>query len=563
MAKKSYKQHCKSEKVQVGCMSGLMRMLDFRRHPKLISDGRAKRDPKVSKDVHGSIPAYDDKECKGELIFSGRASIKTLMEEEMASSTQPLKQGQRNVTGICFDDIDLNLATSLIEIYRNHSKGQEISNLVESNLTSGSSGKESNTDPSTHIKRIHSNIQKALEDVAEAVIRHQSANTKYIPSSGEARSKEFVDALQLLSSNKELFFMLMQDPSSRLLECLQNLYMSLGSAKLECEGYDGETELQGMTCSLDQSVTSPKVNTMHDIVENPPLCAEIETLGERVEGSQDQCSSEEPQSMNVLPEVPLCSPDDPIDEQENHSLSEVVQSVKPSVLACLCSLENANDREEKLSPQSVLDSVVGDIISPILKSRKQDELSKPTPRVLFKEFDTTSTSPALWNVPQVDILDDKGARVSFIKVVLEASGLLSEEISQRWYTEESLLHVSVLAEVGNLYCLTDDAVLLFDCVEEVLLKIRDNFFGVGPWFAFLKYNVRPTPVGRNLVHEVTKSIDAIVSNEFPVTLDQVIMKDLEIESWMDLRHDAKGVAIELWDGLIDDLLEEMVFDLWL
>ncbi|GJN02089.1 hypothetical protein PR202_ga19409 [Eleusine coracana subsp. coracana] len=416
MAKKSYKQHCKSEKVQVGCMSGLMRMLDFRRHPKLISDGR-------------------------------------------------------------------------------------------------------------------------------------------------------------------------------------------GSAKLECEGYDGETELQGMTCSLDQSVTSPKlerrlrlavsdnvkdnqlnsmssifhkaeadpskqlpvakVNTMHDIVENLPLCAEIETLGERVEGSQDQCSSEEPQSMNVLPEVPLCSPDDPIDEQENHSLSEVVQSVKPSVLSCLCSLENTNDREEKLSPQSVLDSVVGDITSPTHKSRKQDELSKPTPRVLFKELDTTSASPALWNVPQVDILDDKGARVSFIKVVLEASGLLSEEISQRWYTEESLLHVSVLAEVGNLYCLTDDAVLLFDCVEEVLLKIRDNFFGVGPWFAFLKYNVRPTPVGRNLVHEVTKSIDAIVSNELPNTLDQVIMKDLEIESWMDLRHDAEGVAIELWDGLFDDLLEEMVFDLWL
>jgi hypothetical protein len=40
MAKKSYKQHGKSEKVLAGCMSGLMRMLDFRRHPKLLSDGR-------------------------------------------------------------------------------------------------------------------------------------------------------------------------------------------------------------------------------------------------------------------------------------------------------------------------------------------------------------------------------------------------------------------------------------------------------------------------------------------------------------------------------------------
>lgn len=40
MAKKSYKQHSKSEKIQVGCMSGLIRMLDFRRSPKLLSDGR-------------------------------------------------------------------------------------------------------------------------------------------------------------------------------------------------------------------------------------------------------------------------------------------------------------------------------------------------------------------------------------------------------------------------------------------------------------------------------------------------------------------------------------------
>jgi len=39
MAKKSYKQHSKSEKIQVGCMSGLIRMLDLRRSPKLLSDG--------------------------------------------------------------------------------------------------------------------------------------------------------------------------------------------------------------------------------------------------------------------------------------------------------------------------------------------------------------------------------------------------------------------------------------------------------------------------------------------------------------------------------------------
>lgn len=187
----------------------------------------------------------------------------------------------------------------------------------------------------------------------------------------------------------------------------------------------------------------------------------------------------------------------------------------------------------------------------------------PISRVLFKEFDTSSTSPTLWSERQVDILDDKYARDSFIKAVLEASELLSEENLQIWYTEKPLLDVSVLAKVGNSYCLTDDAVLLFDCVEEVLLEIKNKFFGIGPWVAFLKHNVRPAPVGRHLVQEVAKGIDSLVGDEFPNTLEQVMMKDLDSGSWLDLRHDSESVVVELWDGLLDDLLEEMIFDLWL
>ncbi|CAO2043317.1 unnamed protein product [Urochloa humidicola] len=844
MAKKSYKQHSKSEKIQVGCMSGLIRMLDFRRSPKLLSDGRAKREPKGFEGVRENLSANDH---RVELIFAGRASIKTLMEEEMASSTQPLKQAQRNVTGICSEDIDLKLAASLMEIYRSRTVAQEISNSVQSGHNSISNDKEDSTDPPDQLYHIPSSIQRALEDVAEAVIRHQSANQKHITSNGEARSKEFVDALQLLSSNKELFLMLMQDPSSRLLECLQNLYTSLGSAKLEC---DEETELQGMTNNLEQCVTSPskmqrshnsflkedklvmrkqpklndssrglsrivilkpsparshsslisssatssplsnhdnlqvqgasdkpdrqfslrelkrrlrlavsenknvhqlnsmsntfhkaeadtskqlpatsmleslastdssdrkvaeepsivdkgtvpedsgsgtrndavhgvgsfsyekakmyiierlndqgedsshivqksesferlislpenaafspshcpqeenviiaheatnplnlhtieqedgsprpnptwpyqetesadtsnlgtenlvefttdhgnqpqnegsisqeficeEVKTIQDTVDNPQICAEIETSQESVEEkNSDECSSEEPQFMNMLPEVAL-------NKQENHSPSEVVELVKPSVLTFPYSLENTNDKEEKLSPQSVLDPAIGEVTSPGHKTRKRDELPMPISRVLFKELDTSSAFPTLWSEPEVGILDDKDARDSFIKAVLEASELLSDCVEDLhiWYTEEPLLDISVLAEVGNSYCLTDDAVLLFDCVEEVLVKIRDTFFGVCPWVAFLKHNVRPAPVGRHLVQEVAKGIHSLVGNELlPNTLEQVMTKDLDSGSWLDLRCDSESVAVELWDGLLDDLLEEMIFDLWL
>jgi hypothetical protein len=81
-----------------------------------------------------------------------------------------------------------------MEIYRSRTEGQEISNSVESGRSSISTDKEDNTGPPAQLYQIPSSIQRALENVAEAVIRHQSANKKYISSSGEARSKEFVDA---------------------------------------------------------------------------------------------------------------------------------------------------------------------------------------------------------------------------------------------------------------------------------------------------------------------------------------------------------------------------------
>ena len=102
-----------------------------------------------------------------------------------------------------------------------------------------------------------------------------------------------------------------------------------------------------------------------------------------------------------------------------------------------------------------------------------DELSMPSSRILFEELDTPS-SPALQNSSQTTILYDKHERVSFIKSVLEASELLAKGSSERWcmkgggillHLQNCWLETSVLAEVGMSYCLTDDVVLLFDCIE--------------------------------------------------------------------------------------------------
>jgi hypothetical protein len=190
------------------------------------------------------------------------------MEEEMTNDTQPLKQTQRNTFGEFSNDtksmnlpeeseVDLNLAASLMEIYRSHNESQDSSDSVESGDISYSVDQENNADAGAHPNRIPCIIQKSLEDVAEAVISHQSAKSEYISNSGEARSKELVDALQLLSSNRELFLMLLRDPSSRLLQCLQNLYTSLGGPKSEPAEPEEVAKLQGVTNGIEQSEVSP------------------------------------------------------------------------------------------------------------------------------------------------------------------------------------------------------------------------------------------------------------------------------------------------------------------
>ncbi|KAL5213646.1 hypothetical protein ABZP36_002798 [Zizania latifolia] len=149
-----------------------------------------------------------------------RASIKALMEEEMASGTQILKETQRNIFAAHSDDLNFEVCeslgriASLVEFYRNHNGGPDVITLEGSVHFSNLIEKENNTDAGTHLKRIPSSFQKALE-------------------------------------------------ASRLLPCLQNLY--IGSPKLELAESDEETNLKVTSNSSEQSeVSNYKVHKGHN-----------------------------------------------------------------------------------------------------------------------------------------------------------------------------------------------------------------------------------------------------------------------------------------------------------
>lgn len=52
-------------------------------------------------------------------------------------------------------------------------------------------------------------------------------------------------------------------------------------------------------------------------------------------------------------------------------------------------------------------------------------------------------------------------------------------------------------------------------------------------------------------------------NKNAFVLDHLIRNDLDRGDWCDQREETEGIVAEIWDELIDDLLEETVFDLWL
>lgn len=93
-------------------------------------------------------------------------------------------------------------------------------------------------------------------------------------------------------------------------------------------------------------------------------------------------------------------------------------------------------------------------------------------------------------------------------------------------------------------------------------EIRNKFIITSPWVWSIHKIVQSVPVGEDLIQEVCKGIDLHLKQKFPCTLDQIVAKDMEYRSWMDTRPDIEVIDLEIGDDILDDLLEEAIFDLW-
>ncbi|CAL9092652.1 unnamed protein product, partial [Musa textilis] len=153
------------------------------------------------------------------------------------------------------------------------------------------------------------------------------------------------------------------------------------------------------------------------------------------------------------------------------------------------------------------------------------------------------------------------ARFNYVKAVIEASGLSTTDFSERCQLGDELLARSLFDEVEiSSSPQIDDPKLLFDCINEALEEI----FKCPPWVvSLITSNVQQAPVAQSLIREVSRRIERQIPMHLPNSLDQIVTKDLGSGSWLDLQFENENIVEEIWDTLLDDLVDETIFDMWL
>ncbi|KAG2539511.1 hypothetical protein PVAP13_9NG479300 [Panicum virgatum] len=218
------------------------------------------------------------------------------------------------------------------------------------------------------------------------------------------------------------------------------------------------------------------------------------------------------------------------------------------------SSEQSEETQEKPSPVSVLESFFEDFGSPDCINKKECELHEDLQRTLCFPDDESDVK-VLW--------EDKNVRLDYIKLVLELSELCAEQNLEVWYLEDELISPCLFEELENQGDQTDDLKLLFDCICEALTEIQERYFRLSSWLSFLRIDIRTPPIGENLITEVDKYVHGYIQYSLPSTLDQIIKKDLEVQTWMNVRSKTEEIIMEIWEFVLDELIDEAVFDLWI
>ncbi|KAJ6675355.1 ADHESIN-LIKE PROTEIN putative (DUF3741)-RELATED [Salix viminalis] len=297
MAKKSQRRPVRYERDQSGCMWGLMSMFDFRHGrstQKLISDRRRgtrhavgtgtpkNRFDNLKENCQGIIHGEEGRKTTG---GTSKLSVKKLMEEEMLieqdtkneinnPEVEPKQSNSENGghktknhkrkksrTKSCDIHIeDLNGAESLESdqhclhnLEKETTKSLDIVEIMEDfchqiHQKSIGYGEHDQRDEVQH--HPHQKNPDFEEKLSEAIklVNEKLIDRKHVTENGDLHpSKELRDALQILTSDEELFLKLLQGPKSIMVKHVQNLW----NAQVE---KDGDSKLPAISNLMEQGL---------------------------------------------------------------------------------------------------------------------------------------------------------------------------------------------------------------------------------------------------------------------------------------------------------------------
>ncbi|RLN19817.1 uncharacterized protein C2845_PM02G20740 [Panicum miliaceum] len=280
---------------------------------------------------------------------------------------------------------------------------------------------------------------------------------------------------------------------------------------------------------------------------------------------REECTQERCQSQDDMGSIACCTSaavDDQVTVQEGYCMNEAnegLQDVSDELdnmyiegLDKLDCSENICNMQSVPEEQSI-DDIHQEILEETKEEKEHAEVTPDSPESMVEKLEQHEPE-----TPE--------PRAS-TKLVSDGSSEQSEETQEKpspvWYLEDELISPCLFEELQNQGDQTDDLKLLFDCICEALTEIQERYFRLSSWLSFLRHDIRTPPIGENLITEVDKYVHGYIQYSLPSTLDQIIKKDLEVQTWMNVRSKTEEIIMEIWEYVLDELIDEAVFDLWI
>ncbi|KAM0981601.1 hypothetical protein ACFX2A_014917 [Malus domestica] len=292
---------------------------------------------------------------------------------------------------------------------------------------------------------------------------------------------------------------------------------------------NNSTAHRGETNSVEVSSMHPGEPSSLEVLSKPDSTEKTNTA----ETSDATCQGE----TDPFEDQPLTSSPDVF------SATPIIQRVEGS--------DNIEDKREQPSPVSVLEHYYFDATSPAstISEPAEEHQSHPLTRSpLYIETSSLSEHHVIWE---------------YVRAVLQASSLNWDELSLMRHSSDQLLDPFLFDAVklqANQF--SDDCMLLFDCINEVLVEVYHTQLPYSPLVSFIKpIASRQLSIEKTVINEVMKSVDwYLLPHSSPRKLQKIVEKDITSSgTWLDLRNDSEEVVFEMVEDVLEELIMETIF----